>query len=213
MNDQQIQLSDHLVGLDNCPHCGVAKPEMELLWESDWIIPREKVGYGHNWASYRCTTCNLVVLAQSELGEPGTRGLLSLYPTTDAVDEELPERAKQYLGQAIGSLHAPDGAVMLAGSAVDAMLKDKNYKEGTVYARIDAAVIDHVLTEEMGKWANEVRLDSNRPRHSDDNDPHASSAEARQAIEFVKTLGLVLYVLPSRVESRGLEKSPGPDSE
>jgi hypothetical protein len=137
------------------------------------------------------------------LGNNGTLELLALYPSIETVDVELPQKARTYLRQAIASLHAPDGAAMLAGSAVDAMLKAKGLESGSVYSRIDEAVRQNILTREMGDWAHEVRLGSNRPRHADEQDPHVTHEEAKQSIEFTKTLGVVLFVLPSRVAKRG----------
>ena len=198
-----VKLEDRLVGLTRCPQCGVAHPEMEVMWRSDCIIPREESGYGYNWATYKCTSCRLLVLAQSQLGNQGTTEIERVYPEAESVEEDIPERARNYLEQAVGSIHAPDGAAMLAGSAVDAMLKDKGLIEGSVYKRIDQAVEQHILTKEMGAWAHDVRLGSNRPRHADTDDPHVTTDEARQAIEFAKTLGTVLFVLPNRIENRG----------
>jgi hypothetical protein len=43
---------------------------------------------------------------------------------------------------------------MLCASAVDAMLKEKGYEEGTLNQRIDKAVEDHLLTKEMGTWGD-----------------------------------------------------------
>jgi Domain of unknown function (DUF4145) len=57
---------------------------------------------------------------------------------------------------------------MVAGSAVDAMLKHHGYKDGSLYARIDEALKDNLLTKGMADWAHEVRLGSNRPRHADE---------------------------------------------
>ena len=201
-----VKVEDRLVGLVRCPQCGVANPEMVMMWKSDCIIPRAESGYGYNWATYQCTTCRLIVLAQSRLGNHGTRELERVYPETETVEEDIPERARNYLEQAIGSIHAPDGAAMLAGSAVDAMLKAKDLNEGSVYKRIDQAVEQHILTKEMGDWAHDVRLGSNRPRHADKDDPHVTTDEARQAIEFAKTLGAVLFVLPNRIANRGHER-------
>lgn len=50
---------------------------------------------------------------------------------------------------------------MLAASAVDALLKLKGYTAGSLYARIEKAAEDHVITQDMAKWAHEVRLDAN----------------------------------------------------
>lgn len=198
-----VKLEDRLVGLVRCPQCGIANPEMQVMWNSDCIMPRAENGYGYNWAVYKCTSCRLLVLAQSQLGNKGTRELERTYPEVESVEEDIPERARSYLGQAIESVHAPDGAAMLAGSAVDSMLKAKGLTEGSVYKRIDQAVEQHILTKEMGDWAHDVRLGSNRPRHADHDDPHVTTEEARQAIEFAKTLGMVLFVLPNRIANRG----------
>ena len=51
------------------------------------------------------------------------------------------------------------------------MLKAKNYKDGTLYSRIQQAADDHLITSEMAKWAHQVSLDANEPRHADEAAP------------------------------------------
>ena len=80
--------------------------------------------------------------------------------------EDLPDPARTFLQQAFETLHAPDAATVMAASAVDAMLKDKGYKTGTLYTRIDQAVKENVLTQGMATWAHAVRLEANGVRHS-----------------------------------------------
>jgi hypothetical protein len=92
----------------------------------------------------------------------------------------------------------------MAGSAVDAMLKVKGLKEGTLYSRIDQALAANLLTKGMADWAHSVRLGSNRPRHSDENRPHVSREEAAQSVDFAEALGNFLFVLTARIES-GIE--------
>jgi hypothetical protein len=199
--EMNMWMDNVLRGMDRCPHCGVASPTMELIYKSDCICPPAN-HYGHIWGVYKCNSCKLAILAQSVLGNQGTTDVLATYQSLSAPDIELPERVRTYLGQATASLHAPDGAVMLAGAAVDMMLKEKGYLKGSVYARIDEAVTANVLTTDMGEWAHDVRLGSNRPRHADDTDPHVSSDEAKQAVEFAKMLGHFLLVLPARVSQK-----------
>ena len=125
-----------------------------------------------------------------------------MFPDAKAVEEELPETARKYLEQAHRTLgDAPDAAAMVASSGVDAMLKDKGFddRKKSLHARIDQAVASGLLTKAMGEWAHKVRLDSNDPRHADDNNPHVSPEKARVVVEFVEALGYFLYVLPSRV--------------
>ncbi|MBY3036657.1 DUF4145 domain-containing protein [Rhizobium laguerreae] len=94
----------------------------------------------------------------------------------------------------------------MAGSAVDAMLKERGYddQKKSLYARIDQALADNVLTQGMAEWAHSVRLGSNRPRHADAERPHVSHAEARQSVEFAEALGNFLFVLTAKID-RGIE--------
>jgi len=201
-----VRLDSVLIGVKRCPQCGVASPEMQLLFMSDCIVPTNETSYGYNWGMYKCNTCKLVVLAQSELGNQQSKTLKSLYPEPVNLSSELPDRVRNYLAQAEESIHSPDGAAMLAGAAVDAMLKEKDLKTGSVYNRIDDAVENNILTAEMGEWAHQVRLGSNRPRHADDGSPHVTDDEAKQSVEFARMLGHILFVLPKRV-NKGIQRS------
>ncbi|MDE0167307.1 MAG: DUF4145 domain-containing protein [Bryobacterales bacterium] len=122
-------------------------------------------------------------------------------------DEAIPGRARNFLDQAIESLHAPAASVMVCASSVDAMLKEKNYKDGSLYERIDKAAEDHLITSEMAKWAHEVRLDANDQRHADESAELPTQAEAKKCIDFTTALGEFLFVLPGRV-ARGRKATP-----
>lgn len=88
------------------PGCS-SSPASSAAAESDCIIPRGGSGYGHNWVTYRCTSCNFVILTQSTLGNKSTRNLLALYPEVEAVAQELPGKARSYLEQAISAYMHP----------------------------------------------------------------------------------------------------------
>lgn len=124
----------------------------------------------------------------------------SIWPTPIEVAAELPERAREFLSQAVASLHAPAGAVMLTASAVDAMLKAKGYKDGSLNSRIEAAAEEHLITQEMASWAHEIRLDANEQRHADDSASLPSAADASKVLEFANALAQFLFALPARVE-------------
>ncbi|UXN69921.1 DUF4145 domain-containing protein [Devosia neptuniae] len=129
---------------------------------------------------------------------------VKLYPEPRSAHEDLPPMAKQYLQQAYETLHAPDAAAMVAGSAVDAMLKARGLIDGSLYQRIDEALNQNILTKNMADWAHEVRLGSNRPRHADASGPHVTADEAQQSVNFAEALGNFLFVLTARIE-RGIE--------
>lgn len=189
---------------ERCPVCCVNRPTMTTMAHF------ETKGTGGNrfWRVYACARCGGSVLAASDTGDGGI--VKEMYPQRKLVDVSVPARPRSFLSQAIDSLHAPSGAVMLAASSIDAMLKEKGYKEGSLNARIDAAAKDHLITQEMAAWAHEIRLDANDQRHADENAVMPSQVDADRCIEFAQQLAQFLYVLPARVQ-RG-RKAVGPQS-
>ena len=97
---------------------------------------------------------------------------------------------------------------MLAASAVDSMLKLKSYKEGNLYARIELAAKEHLITADMAKWAHDVRLDANDQRHADDSAPLPSVEDAKRCVDFAQALAQFIFVLPARVQ-RGIAEAGG----
>ena len=133
---------------------------------------------------------------------------IGLFPDAKTAHEDIPEPARTFLQEAYETLHAPDAAAVMAGSAVDAMLKARGLETGNLYTRIDEALASNLLTKGMADWAHEVRLGSNRPRHADKERPHVSPEEAKQSVEFADALGNLLFVLTARV-NRGLKEATG----
>lgn len=222
-----VNLRNPLSELPRCPQCGTAKPTLHL----QAVLEKERVGNSDLWSSwivYQCTSCRDPICFLANVPRHGDIGAMRTWFAVQSYvagwmlpgygGEDLsdwPERARKYMRQAIETLAAPDGAVMLAGSAVDSMLKEKGLTEGSVYSRIEKAVTDNLLTPAMGEWAHAVRLSSNNPRHADLDEPHATADEAKATIEFAKALGQFLFALPAKI-ARGKEaaekakEDPGP---
>ena len=190
-------LSENLV-LDRCPHCSTANPNLRRTNHAE---TRDHVGQNARmWSVYVCGTCGGMVTAwAANHNQP----VQAFYPKYESVDLEIPDRPRAYLKQASESMHAPAGAVMLAASAVDAMLKAKGYVDGTLYSRIDKAASEHVITADMAAWAHAVRLDANDQRHSDESAALPTAADAQRVLAFATTLAQIMFVLPGRV-ARGL---------
>ena len=189
--------------LERCPHCSVDRPSLKQ--QAAFETFNNSRTLHRYWVMYACLRCGGVLTAWSHQGHADIR---AMYPAPLEVDEALPKRAREYLAQAISSISAPAGAVMLAASSVDAMLKEKGLSEGSLSARINQAAKEHLITEEMSHWAHEVRLDANDQRHSDNDSELPTSENAQKLIDFVQALGMVLFVLPARVE-RGRTKDQG----
>lgn len=203
---QFLKQTDHLQ-VGRCPHCSVADPVLTKKYS--FSTNDNAGGYTRDWTVYVCETCGGVVLA----GGPHGKGLLvdETYPRRAALDGAIPERARVYLKQAIETVHAPAGSVMLAASSVDAMLKAKGYVDDTLYARIEEAARDHVITAEMASWAHEVRLDANDQRHADESGPLPDAPAARKCVDFATALAELMFVLPARVERGRMETTDLPE--
>jgi hypothetical protein len=158
------------------------------------------------WYIYVCVSCGGAILTVTRTQYAGE--IDRMWPEGDVLSDTIPERARIFLQQATESLHAPSGAQILAASSVDAMLKQKGYKDGTLNTRIKAAEAAHLITPEMAEWAHEVRVDANDQRHADENAPLPTKEDAEKTIEFAKTLAQFLFVLPSMV-SRGRAVASG----
>lgn len=122
------------------------------------------------------------------------------FPEDQTVSDDIPDRPREYLVQAIASIHTPAGAVLLAASSVDSMLKEKGYVDGSLYSRIQNAIENNLLTTEMAKWAHEIRLDANDQRHADDEADLPDQNDATKAVDFASALAEYLFVLPARIE-------------
>jgi hypothetical protein len=182
--------------LERCPYCNVDKPS--LKYSTQLQTNNYSGTHQRFWRLYICNRCGGVVTASAGAWDTG---VIEMYPSPLIVEEAIPARAKEYLNQAINSLSSPAGCVMLAASAVDAMLKAKGLSEGSLYNRIDKAATTHLITSDMAAWAHEVRLDANDQRHADESATLPDSKDAKRCVDFVIALAQIMFVLPDRVET------------
>lgn len=204
INSVQIQAAPRQLELDRCPHCKVATPNLERF---HGVMTGDSEGKrGREWAFYHCTRCGGIVTTARRGNSQGPVIYSEIYPSDEHIHESIDDTAREYLQQCKDSLHAPSGAVMLAASAVDAMLKAKSYKDGSLYQRIKKAAADHIITGDMADWAHQVRLDANDQRHADESVQFPTMEDAQRSLDFALALAEILFVLPARV-TRGLKES------
>lgn len=185
--------------LDRCPHCSVARPNLS---KQHALESNNHVGNNLRvWFIYQCSRCGGVVTAWAR-ALSGT--CEQIFPTVMEVSSDIPNNSKEYLEQAISSIHAPAGAVMLAASSVDSMLKVKGLIDGSLYKRIEEAVGQNMITPAMADWAHEIRLDANDQRHADQDSNLPSGEDAQRVIDFTIAFAEYLFVLPAKVQ-RGLK--------
>ena len=75
------------------------------------------------------------------------------------------------------------------------MLKVKGYREGSLYNRIDKASEDNLITQDMARWANEIRIDANDQRHADESADLPTQEQASRVIEFASALAQFTLVI------------------
>ena len=196
----------HQLILGRCPHCGADSPTLTSILTGnshDPFTTRNTTNQNLRfWHVYSCARCGGLVTAAAHGSI--TDSVMEIYPEPVQVDEAIPTIARAYLSQAINSINAPAGAVMLCASSVDAMLKEKGYTKGNLDPRIEHAAKDHLIIDGMKEWGHEIRLDANDQRHADQNAVLPSTADAQRIIKFTQALGEFLFVLPNRI-GRGKE--------
>ncbi len=193
-------LENHLE-LQRCPHCNVDSPSLVL--QSTHNTTDHSGNFSRLWNVYVCKRCGGVVIAWAYHKGGDVQ---EIFPSDKSVSDSIPDKARAYLNQAMDSIHAPAGSIMLSASAVDAMLKNKGYKEGSLYTRINQAVNNHLITKGMADWAHEVRLDANDERHADEDNLLPTESDAKKCLEFAFAFGDFLFVLPERV-TRGIQSA------
>jgi Domain of unknown function (DUF4145) len=182
--------------LDRCPRCGISKPLLSYQHQLEFKNPKQRF-----WNLYSCSNCAGLII-----GELVGDRVKNIQPNVRNVATEIPGKARELLRQARNSLAQPAGSIMLSASTVDAMLKAKGLKKGTLYSRIEMAAKQGVITVDMKTWAHQVRLDANDQRHADDDASLPTEEDARLVLDFAEALGHLLFVLPARV-TRGIRDS------
>lgn len=198
--------------VNNCPHCGISSPFLPIEWSG--VTTGSNRSGPRLWGAFSCNSCGGIVTAVSNI--IGSDDYLlnlptEIFPAPRAASADIPATARRYLQQALDTIHSPDAAAVMAGSAVDAMLKSSGLNDGSLYSRIDLARDQGILTQGMADWAHEIRLGSNRPRHADVGDPHVTPEQARQSVDFAEALGNFLFVLTARIQ-RGIEAAKADDT-
>lgn len=200
---EHVRLLSNLL-LSRCPYCSIANPNLEKIHQAETSDTSGLVG--RKWRFYVCKSCGGVVIGASVSADP-RRIAREIYPEQYMVDESIPAKPKAFLKEALETLHAPSASIMVSASSVDAMLKEKGYMDGSLYARIKLANENGLITSEMETWADEIRLDANDERHADEDADLPTPEKAKKCAAFAQAFAEYLFVLPDRIE-RGRQPSP-----
>jgi hypothetical protein len=158
------------------------------------------------WHIYICQSCAGLVAAAAAIPSSQINFVndsaiaIWVVPQPDSLSTDIPPKAARFLIQARETLSSPDASVVMSASAVDAMVKERGYVQGSLYSGIEAAEKAGLLTQHMAEWAHHIRLDANDERHADVDASGAQADDARRCLDFAEALADLLFVLPARVQ-------------
>ncbi len=201
----QIRTSDNnpspfikqLVDIECCPRCGINNPHISLRYSPSKPATAHGTGEQSWWAFYSCESCAKpinVKAVQLQKGSPIWDLFVDPKPWTPFAS--LPCEAKRYMKQARNTLSSPDASLLMSASCVDAMLKHLGLEKGSLYKRIEEAVQEGLITNEMSRWGHLVRLEANSVRHADKG-KEPTIEDAEQSFLFSEKLAEILFHIPS----------------
>lgn len=177
-------------GMDRCPHCGIASPNMANRCHI------EVDGAQEYYVVVQCQSCKHCTMMRTTI----FGSIQEVWPSAKTYSSDIPERARKKLMEAQGTLGFPSPSILCSCAAIDWMLKAKGYTQGNLFPRIERAASDHVITEDMKAWAHEVRLGANAERHADMDEPEPTREDAERLLKFAEALAEILFELPARVQ-------------
>src|SRR5579871_5912299 len=97
-----------LLPLERCPHCRVAKPSLVHVFSNQTTnFAKQNPRW---WFAYVCASCGGITLTVAPIVANNLPGdIVQTWPPEDVVAETVPQRAREFLGQALASVHAPAG--------------------------------------------------------------------------------------------------------
>lgn len=179
-----------------------------------------------NYDTYQCGNCANYILVFWSAGEHYASGYnradgLHRYMTVPYAiggwdgEEYWPNTAKRHWKQAHNALNRGDydAAVVMARSAVQAIMRNKNAKKGDLYHEINDLVGRGVIPNIVGELAHEVRELARPSAHPTEGEEPIDSKDANEIVEFLDVLLEYTYDLPYKINERREKqgKAPLPD--
>lgn len=203
----------------NCPHCLARGAGFETRYQ--WPSPK-----GRDYANVLavCGVCKSGMIILSYAEEATHADLIShdtIYPGsnfairatwprfTGQCPAKVPDNVASFYDQGLENLSTGrwDAAGAMFRKSLDVATKmiapDKRSK--TLYSRINELVSEGRLTEAMGKWSHEIRLDGNDAVH--DEEPE-TERDATVSQRFTEALLTYTFTLPAMVEANRAKRDP-----
>lgn len=154
-------------------------------------------------------------LVREDVPYPGERFIIrATWPRfAGRCPADVPPNVESFYNQGLENLSAGrwDAAGAMFRKSLDVATKiiapDKRSK--TLFARINELVTEGRLTEAIGEWAHEIRLDGNDAVHDDEPESDDDAAVMRRFAEAVLTYS---FTLPALVATNRAKRHPANDA-
>jgi hypothetical protein len=171
--------------------CGICKSGMTVLSYSSESIHEDLVGH--------------------DIQYPGGKfAIRATWPRfTGQCPASVPENVESFYNQGLENLSAGrwDAAGAMFRKSLDVATKmiapEKRGK--TLFARINELVSEGRLTQAMGEWSHEIRLDGNDAVHDEEPETEPDANVSQRFAEALLTYG---FTLPAMVELNRAKRSP-----
>ena len=154
-------------------------------------------------------------LTQHSVRYPSNRYYIrEIHPSfVDDIPDGVPPNLKHFYSQGLKNIYERNwdasGAMFRKTLDVATKILSPERKDLNLFKRINALVDDKLLTESMGAWSHEVRLDGNEAVH--DEEPETEE-DARRSQKFCEAFLTYAFSLPTLVaESRDSRKIEAPE--
>ena len=154
-------------------------------------------------------------LLRSALTYPGNNyTIYEIHPSfVDDIPDGVPENIKHFYSQGLKNLYERnwDAAGAMFRKTLDVATKflSPERKDLSLFKRINALVEDKLLTEAMGDWTHEVRLDGNDAVHDEEPETQEDACRSQKFCEAFLTYAFSLPTLVA--ESRDSRKIGAPE--
>ncbi len=182
----------------DCPHCFTKQVAFSFVY-------RQKVNEDKLHDIYACGYCNGAVILEKIKDNHGNVEVKQSFPEGSVIEipRYMPKNIEKFFIQGIKALpESPDAAGAMFRKTLEIALNDvvpKELQDKSIYDKINDAVRHNHISDELGEWANIIRIDGNEATH-DENPFDLDQAEMLR--QFTELFLSQIYTLPTLVRKR-----------
>lgn len=190
-------MTQQIIKLD-CPHCQTKQVAFTFIYS-------HKVTETKDHDIYACGYCNSAVIIEKIKSENGRYSINQIFPDGSVIEvpRYLPDNVESFFIQGVKSLPSnPDAAGAMFRKTLEIALNDvvpKELQDKSIYDKINDAVKHNHISDELGQWANIIRIDGNEATH-DEKPFDLDQAEILR--QFTELFLNQIYTLPTLVRKR-----------